>query len=242
MALFFILIAGIAAGLLSGVIGTGSSILLLPLLVERFGAKQAVPIMAIAALMANIAKLMAWWREIDWRACAAYSITGVPAAAIGARTLLLLPDTVIEVALGVFFLTMIPVGRWLRQHQLRISLWQLSLAGALIGFITGIALSNGPMSVPAFTSYGLMRGAFLSTEAASSFLIFSTKVITFQQFGALPRPAIIDGLTIGASVMTGSLIGKQVVLRIKATMLQQAIELVLLLSGVALIANAFRTW
>jgi uncharacterized membrane protein YfcA len=66
--------------------------MLVPILVYEFGPKEVVPIMAVAAIMANVARIMAWWREIDWRACAAYSITGVPAAALGARTLLILPS------------------------------------------------------------------------------------------------------------------------------------------------------
>jgi hypothetical protein len=51
---------------------------------------------------------MAWWREVDWRAFAAYSIPGVPAAALGARSLLVLPAHVIDIALGAFFIVMIP--------------------------------------------------------------------------------------------------------------------------------------
>jgi uncharacterized membrane protein YfcA len=82
--------------------------MLLPVLVYQFGPKQAVPIMAIAALLSNVAKMMSWWREVDWRAFAAYSIPGVPAAALGARTLLVLPARAVDVALGVFFLAMIP--------------------------------------------------------------------------------------------------------------------------------------
>jgi uncharacterized membrane protein YfcA len=39
------LIVGLAAGSLSGIIGTGSSIMLLPTLVYQFGPKQTVPIM-----------------------------------------------------------------------------------------------------------------------------------------------------------------------------------------------------
>jgi len=71
---------GLAAGLVSGVVGTGSSILLLPVLVYAFGPKQAVPIMAVAAVMSNLAKVMAWQREVNWRAFAAYSAAGIPAA------------------------------------------------------------------------------------------------------------------------------------------------------------------
>ncbi len=62
--------------------------MLLPVLVFQLGPKQAVLVMPIAALMANVGKVIAWWREVDWRAFATYSVTGVPAAALGARILL----------------------------------------------------------------------------------------------------------------------------------------------------------
>src|SRR5580658_6643859 len=118
----FLLVVGIAAGALSGIIGTGSSIMLLPVLVFQFGPKQAVPIMAIAGPMSNVGKVMAWWREMDWRAFAAYSITGVPAAALGARTLLVLPSHLIDIALGAFFLVMIPTRRCLLARSFRVRL------------------------------------------------------------------------------------------------------------------------
>lgn len=60
--------------------------------------------MAIAALMANISRVAAWWREVNWRAFAAYSLAGMPAVALGTRTLLILPSRVVDIALGVFFL------------------------------------------------------------------------------------------------------------------------------------------
>ncbi|HWV62307.1 MAG TPA: sulfite exporter TauE/SafE family protein, partial [Oxalicibacterium sp.] len=93
---FFVLLVGLVAGAVSGVIGTGSSIMLLPILVYTFGPKQAVPIMAVAAVMANFARVLAWWRLVDWRAFAAYSVTGIPAAALGARTLLALPSDIVN--------------------------------------------------------------------------------------------------------------------------------------------------
>ena len=89
----FVLTVGLLAGAISGIIGTGSSIMLVPVLVWQFGPKEAVPIMAVAAIMGNFSRILAWWREVDWRATAAYSITGVPAAALGAKTLLVLPRT-----------------------------------------------------------------------------------------------------------------------------------------------------
>jgi uncharacterized protein len=231
----FVLAVGLAAGALSGIIGTGASIMLLPVLVYQFGPQQAVPIMAIAALMANVAKVLAWWREVDWRAFAAYSLAGVPAAALGARTLLVLPPHAVDLALGLFFLMMIPGRRWLDAMNFRLRLWQLALAGAFIGFLTGIVISTGPLSVPAFTSYGLLKGAFLSTEAASSLALMVSKVTTFRQLGALPYDAILRGLIIGASVMAGSFAGKVVVLRMSVGVFRHVLDALLLCSGLAML-------
>ena len=144
----FVLIAGLAAGALSGIIGTGASIILLPLVVLQFGPQQAVPIMAVASVMGNIGKSLAWWREIDWRAFWAYSITGVPGAALGAGTLLVLPADIVEIMLGLFFFSMIPARRWMRARNFNLPLWQLAIAGGVIGFLTGIVLSTGPLSIP----------------------------------------------------------------------------------------------
>jgi uncharacterized membrane protein YfcA len=234
-----VLVVGLFAGAVSGIIGAGSSIMLLPVLVFQFGPKQAVPIMAIAALMSNVAKVMAWWREVNWRAFAAYSIPGVPAAALGARTLLVLPARVVDVALGGFFLVMVPARRWLHARAFHIGLWGLALAGAVIGFATGIVLSTGPLSVPAFTSFGLVRGAFLSTEAASSLALMISKVATFRELGVLPLPSVIQGLIIGASVMIGSFAGKAVVQRMSVHAFHYLLDALLLCSGLSLLWAAF---
>jgi uncharacterized membrane protein YfcA len=236
----FVLLVGLCAGAVSGVVGTGSSILLLPVLVLQYGPKQAVPIMAIAALMANIAKVWAYWREVDWRAFMAFSVTGVPAAALGARTLLIMPSSLLDAVLGTFFLAMIPMRRWLQARAFKINLATLAFAGAGVGYLTGIVLSTGPLSVPAFTAYGLVKGAFLSTEAASSLAILVGKVATFQHLGALPYEAIIQGLVVGASVMAGTFIGKSIVQRISIHAFQHLLDLMLLCSGATLIWAAFQ--
>src|SRR5436305_4556977 len=138
--------------------------MLMPVLVYQYGPKQAVPIMAIAAVMANLSRIAAWWREVDWRACAAYSLTGIPAAALGARTLLELPSRAVDISIGLFLIAMVPVRHWLARHDLKITLWHLAIGGAVIGDLTGIVVSSGPLSVPLLLFYGLNKDAFLATE------------------------------------------------------------------------------
>lgn len=236
----FVLIAGLIAGGISGIIGTGSSIILLPILVYTFGPKQAVPIMAVAAVMANLARVMAWWKLIDWRAFAAYSITGIPAAALGARTLLALPSNLINIFLGIFFIAMIPARHWLMARNFRLRLWQLSVCGAFIGYLTGVVLSTGPLSVPAFTSYGLVKGAFIATEAASSLFLYVSKIITFGEFGAMPPDIFIKGLLVGASLMAGTFAGKIVMLKLSDQAHRYLLDILLLFSGLSLLWAALR--
>jgi uncharacterized protein len=200
---------GLVAGTLSGVVGTGSSIMLMPVLVHQFGPKQAVPIMAVAAVMANFSRILAWWREVDWRACLAYSVTGIPAAVLGARTLLALPSRAVDIAIGVFLIAMVPVRHWLARHALKAQLWHLALGGAIIGYLTGIVVSTGPLSVPLFLFYGLTKGAFLATEAASSLGLYLSKSVTFERFGALTSDLALKGLIAGASLMAGAFIAKR---------------------------------
>jgi uncharacterized protein len=231
----FVLAIGLAAGALSGIVGTGSSIMLLPALVYQFGPKQAVPIMAIAGLMLNAAKMLAWWREVDWRGFAAYAIAGVPAAALGAHTLLVLPAHAVDLALGLFYLVMIPARHWLAALKLRLRVWQLGLAGGGIGFLTGIVLSTGPLSLVAFSAYGLSKGAFLSTEAASSLALMASKVATFRQLGALPYGVLLKGAIIGGAIMAGSFVGKEVVRRMSIGVFQLVLDGLLFCSGLGLL-------
>ena len=238
MNFIFVLAVGLVAGTISGIVGTGSSIMLVPVLVYEFGPKEAVPIMAVAAVMANLSRILAWWREVDWRACAAYSITGIPAAALGARTLLVLPARAVDIAIGLFLIAMVPVRHWLAKHQLKVSLWQLALGGAIIGYLTGIVVSTGPLSVPLFLFYGLTRGAFLATEAASSLGLYLAKSVTFQQFGALTWEVALKGLLAGSSLMAGAFIAKPFLLKLDPNVFRLVMDGIMIAAGVAMLWNA----
>ena len=230
-----ILLVGLVAGTLGGIVGFGSSIMLMPVLIYAFGPREAVPIMAIGAVMSNLSRVAAWWRDIDWRACGAYAATAVPGAALGARTLLVLPPRVVEVALGVFFLAMIPTRRWLSARGARLTAVHLALVGAPIGFLTGIAVSTGPITVPIFLAYGLVKGAFIATEAAGSLAVYVAKAAVFRSFGALPLPILAKGLVVGASLMVGAFAARPFVIALPAERFRLVMDGVMLLSGAALL-------
>src|SRR5215469_6054157 len=212
--------------------------MLMPVLVYAYGPKQAVPIMAIASVLANISRILAWWREVDWRACAAYSVTGIPAAALGARTLLALPSHAVDIAIGLFLIAMVPVRHWLARHQLKANLWHLALGGTVIGFLTGIVVSTGPLSVPLFLFYGLSKGAFLATEAASSLGLYFSKSVTFERLGALTPDVALKGLVAGSSLMFGAFIAKRFVVNLKPDVFRLVMDAIMIMAGLSMLWTA----
>jgi uncharacterized membrane protein YfcA len=230
-----VLALGLGAGTLSGIVGFGASIMLMPALMFAFGPQEAVPIMAIAAMLANFSRVVVWWREVDWRANLYYCATGVPMAALGARTLLILDARTVEGILGVLFLLMVPMRRLLFARGLRIEAWHLALVGAGIGFLSGLVASTGPINTPFFLAYGLVKGAYLATEALGSMAIGITKAIVFQRFDALPLETVGRGVLVGASLMVGSRLAKGFVLRLDADQFRLLMDLLLVGAGLVLL-------
>ena len=135
---------------------------------------------------------------------------------------------------------MIPGRRWLASRNLRFGLWHSLPAGAVIGFLTGIVVSTGPLSVPAFAAYGLVKGAFIATEAAGSLALYISKALTFRQFGALPIDIVLKGLITGSSVMAGTYTARLIVERLSVATFQRLLDGVMIVSGLALLWAAIR--
>jgi uncharacterized protein len=241
-ALIVLFVLALAAGALGGLVGTGSSLVLLPPLVMMYGPRIAVPVMGIAAVMANIGRVAAWWRQIHWRPVLAYATPGTPAAVLGAHTLLTVSPALVDGLLGAFFLLMIPVRRIVAARQWRVRLWQLTVAGAVVGFLTGMIRSTGPLSVPVFTGYGLSGGGFLGSEAASALLLYAGKMVTFGQLGALGTVVLARGLTIGTALMIGPFLARPLVRRVRARTYALLIDLVLLVAAAGMLATTGVHW
>jgi uncharacterized membrane protein YfcA len=234
-------VLALGAGALGSLVGTGSSLILLPVLVVMYGPRVAVPMMGIASVLANMGRVVVWWREIRWRPVLAYAAPGAPAAVVGAHTLLTISPRIVDGFLGVFFLVMIPIRRVMAARAWRVQLWQLSAAGAVVGFLTGLVLSTGPLSVPIFTGFGLTGGAFLGSEAASALVLYVAKLATFGGAGVLTLPVVARGLLIGAALMVGPFLTRRLVRRLPTQAYALLIDVVLVAAAVGMFIASVHT-
>lgn len=235
MTWLLVLTVGLVAGTVGGVVGFGGSTILLPVLVLAFGPKAAVPIMGVAALLANLARILVWWRVVEWRAAAAFAATAVPAVAVGAGTFLALESRLIEGLIGLAMLAMIPARRWFLARAFSIGLGGLAAAGVGVGLLTGLVAATGPINTPFFLAFGLAKGPFIATEAAGSLSLYLAKCLTFRGFGALPSDIVVHGLIVGAAMMGGTWIGKRIVERMDAGQFQGAMDALMLVAGLAMV-------
>jgi uncharacterized membrane protein YfcA len=146
---------------------------------------------------------------------------------------------VVEVALGVFFIVMIFIRRWMAAHRLKLGLGALAAIGVPVGFLTGLVASTGPVTVPIFLAAGLVKGAFLSSEAAASLVVYAAKAAVFRTFGALPLEIVLKGLITGSTLMAGAFLAKRFVLAMDAARFGLLMDGLMLLSGVTLLVTAF---
>jgi len=89
--------------------------------------------------------------------------------------------------------------------------------------------------VPLFLGYGLVKGAFIATEAAASLAVYVAKAVVFRSLGALPLAIIAKGLVTGASLMVGAFVARRFVTSMPAESFRLLMDAVLLLSGTALL-------
>lgn len=228
---------GIVAGTIGGVVGFGSGVLLLPVVAWAFGPQAAVPILTVASLIGNVSRAALYVREIDWRVVGYYSAGAIPAAALGSLLFVRLESHVIPLVFGAFVIVIVPVRRWAAKRELRAKLRHFPLVGASMGFLSALVSTTGPINAPFFLSFGLVRGAYLATEATSTAIVHATKSVVYGKFAALTSESVVIGIALGTLLLAGSYLGKHIVDRVDAPRFILIVEVALVVSGVVMLAQ-----
>jgi uncharacterized protein len=225
----------LVAGTIGGTVGFGSAVILVPVLAHYFGAVQTVPILTLASLIGNLSRAAFSWCETDWRALGVYASGAVPSAILGSLIYLSIDAVFIGRLLGLFILLMIPASRLLARYGMTVRLWQLLPVGVVMGLLSGVVGTVGPINASFFLAYGLVKGAYLATEALGAAAVHSTKSIVYGRFSAIDQATFVAGLVIGLALLGGSFLGKQIVNRIDAQSFRNFVEFMLIFSGGAML-------
>lgn len=222
-----------AAALLSAVAGFGGGVLLLPVFVAVFGARDAVAILTVAQLVSNASRVWFNRAEVEQRLVAVFALGAVPAAVVGALLFAKAPLPSLTRIIGVFLLVMV-AWRRLRPTAARLGDRGFAGLGAVSGFGSALVGSLGPMVAPFFLARGLVRGAYIGTEAASAVVMHLTKLVVFGAAAVLTVRSGLTGLALFPASAAGAWAGKKVVDRLPGSTFVTVVEVGLVVSGVLL--------
>ena len=233
--------AGLATGIIGGVAGYGSGLLLPLVLVPVLGAESVVPVISVVTMFSNSTRAAVFWSHLDKAKTWLVAAVAFPTTILGAWGFTLLTSRAALLLIGTMLIALVPLRRWLKSLKHRLENPGLAAASVGYGFISGGTTGAGVILLSMLMWAGLDAQAVIATDAAISVLLGFAKVGAFHSFGALPLSSWLMAVVIGLASAPGAWIAKRLAGKLTLDQHTGILDAVVLLGGAGLIAQAFRT-
>lgn len=210
MTIILLAIGGFLAAVISGAAGFGGALLLLPLLTYSVGVTEAVPLLTAAQLIGNLARAGFGYRDIRWQPVALFLLTGIPCAALGAVWFADLPANLV-VRLAGLVIVIFALGQALGWFRFVGGPRVILFGGAIVGLISGLVGSAGPLGAAVFLSLNLPPVAYVASEAVTAIAMHGVKTVVYGSrldFSPAFWPLV---LVLGSAMVAGSWVGKRLI-------------------------------
>lgn len=213
---------GLLAGLLSGSVGFGGAMVLLPVATYFFGIEVAIPTCTIAQLLSNLSRVLMGWKDVKWRSVGMFLLTAAPLTALGAYGFTIAPKVLMTRILCVF-LVVFAVLKLMGKMQLPRKPATMLVGGGITGFINGLLGISGPMSSAVFLTLGFSPVSYIASEAAAATVMHVVKTIVFGKLDLINSSIIFTGLGIAAAMIAGNFISMRLIRNIHTPTYQRVV-------------------
>src|SRR5215475_391248 len=227
-----VLVVGALLGsLIGGVAAFVTGIIMLPLVAWVLGLRAAVPVLTVTMSIGNLARI--WWSrgQVDRAVVLRFALGAVPATALGTAIYVGASSEWLGRFIGLFPLPSVPLRRILATDFFRMRLRYFPALGAVVGLISGLIVTTGPLNTPFFLSYGLRRSAYVGTEAVCAMVMHLARGVTLARYALLTWETLAVGLALGAAMFAGTWLGRRLLDRMSDRVFLSIIEVVLVLMG-----------
>jgi hypothetical protein len=224
-------VAALAASTLAAVAGFGGAAILLPVLVALFGPRDAIPILTIAQLVGNGSRVVINRDAVDRRIVGWFALGGIPAALIGGFLFAAAPLDALTRLIGAFLLASVAWRHIRPRPSGALGPRTFTFIGAFFAFASALVGSIGPLMAPFFLAAGLVKSAYIGTEAAATVVMHVAKLVAYGTAALLTAATVGIGLVMAPAMIVGSLIGKRIVDRLPERVFVTIIEVVLIVAG-----------
>jgi uncharacterized membrane protein YfcA len=230
-------LVAVFSAFVGSVAGSGGSTVLLPVLVLYYGVRDAVPILTIANFSANVSRMLINRREIAFPVVGWFVLGSFPMSLLGAWVFIVADAELLTRLLGALLITVVVWRHWRPRPPIKRAAFWFWPVGAVCGFLEGVMGTVGPLMAPFFLAYGLMRNAYIGTDALATVAMQGTKLAVFGGAQVLRPGLIVAGLTLIPFMILGTIVGKHVLVRVPERMFAFLIEGMLVFAGLNFLIN-----
>ncbi|MBO8471919.1 MAG: sulfite exporter TauE/SafE family protein [Bacteroidetes bacterium] len=223
--------AGLVAGLISGTVGFGGSLILLPTVTSFYGIEVAVPMATVAQLLSNIFRMGAGFKAIRWRKVWQFLILAAPLTVAGAYGFVVVPKELMTRILCAV-LVIFAILELYQKITLPKSRMTMIVGGGISGVINGLLCLSGPVSSAVFLTLGLSPVAYIATEAASATIMHIVQMVMYGEFGLLDIKVLLDGIYIGVAMSLGNFFAMKRIQTIKRRNYRKIVAAVMIAASI----------
>ncbi|HEU5317800.1 MAG TPA: sulfite exporter TauE/SafE family protein [Chloroflexota bacterium] len=228
-------VVALLASTLSAVTGFGGAVILLPVLIWAFGPRAAVPILTVVQVVGNASRVLFNRRDVVPQVAGWFALGAVPLSVAGALVFSVAPAPILQRVIGVFLLGAVVWRHTSVGRRARVGLRGFLGIGALFGFLSAVVGTVGPLAAPFFLSHGLVRGAYIGTEALTALTMHAVKLVAYGRLALLDLQSLALGAAIGVIMVAGSYAGKRIADRLPDRAFRAIVEATLVVAGVQLL-------
>ncbi|MGI9521919.1 MAG: TSUP family transporter [Hyphomicrobiaceae bacterium] len=233
----------LAAAFLSSILGAlsgfGGGILVMPFLVPLVGVKGVIPVMAVAMMIANTARIWVYRTHVRLDLLGTLAMAIIPGVFVGTYIYKSLPVDFLAMFLGLFLISTIGLRRLLSGRSIQVGQGGLFAGGFLFGVLTGMTPGVGVLLIAILLGMGLGGPALGGTDAVIGLLISFVRTGMFSVYGLIKIPELMIGLAVGLVTFPGAFAARWLISRMSAGVHVSIIEAMVLFSGLSFL---WRAW
>lgn len=228
-------LGGFIAAAISGAAGFGGALILLPVMTHTIGAVYAVPVLTIAQLIGNLSRVAFGIVKIRWKPVAVFILTAIPFSILGAISFAIADKNIVTRAIGLF-LIVFSLYKLIRVKEIggREST-KMVVGGAMVGFISGLIGSAGPIGAAFFLSLNLNPISYIASEAVTAVVIHSVKIAVYQKLLNIRLDAVLVGTFIGLAMILGTFVSNRIIKKIPKGKFANFVCVLLIIIGLQMI-------
>ncbi|MDC1451201.1 sulfite exporter TauE/SafE family protein [Vicingaceae bacterium] len=238
MSYFILFLCGIIAYIVSTLSGGGGALILLPIVGFYLSPAVVAPVVNLGNMIGRPARLVLFWKDIQWKLVAFYVPSALLGAIVGALIFVELEAEWIQLLLGVFLVSTAFQFRFgKKKTSFGMKLWYFIPLGFIVTLISTLFGATGAVLNPFYLNIGLVKEKLIATKTANSFFAGFAQLGSYTYLGVLQGELWGYGLLIGLGAIIGNIFGKKLLSKMSDQGFRKLVVLIMTASGIVMIAK-----